>query len=194
MFTRDPSTGNVSNAVETNANLGGIRTKGVDFQADWGFGLGAVGLEDRYGSLSFNFVGTYLKNFLTQNLPGGPFTESSGSIGGFGASLPKYKLLLGSTYTYGPVDLTLRYRYIGKQIDAACIGVTACGNPSVPAYNYFDVIGHWRITDNYEIRVGVNNLADKQPPVFVSSPQANTDPSAYDVIGRYYYVALKARF
>ncbi|MGH6999589.1 MAG: TonB-dependent receptor, partial [Phenylobacterium sp.] len=35
LFSRDPNSGQIINAFETNANLGMLETKGVDFQVDW---------------------------------------------------------------------------------------------------------------------------------------------------------------
>jgi outer membrane receptor protein involved in Fe transport len=46
------------------------------------------------------------------------------------------------------------------------------------------------VTDKYEIRGGVTNLANQDPPSF----RANTDPSPHDVLGRRVYLAVKAKF
>ena len=44
------------------------------------------------------------------------------------------------------------------------------------------------------IRAGINNLTDEMAPVYAPAVAANTDPSAYDVLGRRYYVGVSARF
>jgi iron complex outermembrane receptor protein len=44
------------------------------------------------------------------------------------------------------------------------------------------------------LMAGVNNLADKSPSLIDAFVQANTGPSTYDVLGRRYYVGLKAHF
>ena len=46
--------------------------------------------------------------------------------------------------------------------------------------------------DPVEFRV--NNLTDKDPPLFTSYSNSNTDPSTYDVLGRRYFVGVSARF
>jgi outer membrane receptor protein involved in Fe transport len=43
-----------------------------------------------------------------------------------------------------------------------------------------------------DVHLGVENATDKQPPLYTSSIQMNTDPSTYDVLGRRYY--LRANF
>jgi outer membrane receptor protein involved in Fe transport len=194
-FIRDPSTGQVLTGNGTNANLGQIKTSGEDIQFDWAFGLGAVGLKDRYGSLTFNTVITHLESFKSNDVPGSPFNEFAGTIGGFGGALPEWKALTTLTYTVGPVDLSARWQYIDKMMDGSLVGAAAGATAiSPPAVNYFDLLGRWRINDTFEVRAGVNNLTNKQPPFFTSFVQANTDPSTYDIYGRRYYLALKARF
>jgi len=43
-------------------------------------------------------------------------------------------------------------------------------------------------------RLGVDNVFDKEPPIFPSWQQGNTDPSQYDVLGRRYYLRLQYQF
>jgi iron complex outermembrane recepter protein len=51
----------------------------------------------------------------------------------------------------------------------------------------------------YTLRAGVDNVLDKAPPPINAIPggDSNTDnfnPSYYDVLGRRYFVGLKAKF
>ena len=195
LFVRDGSTGQVLTGFATNQNLGQIKTSGEDIQFDWNFGLGALGWNDRYGKIDLNVVVTHLESFQTNDVPGSPFLDFVGSIGGFGGSLPEWKGLTTLTYSIGPVDLTARWQYIDKMIDNSLVGAPAGSTAlSPPSVSYYDLLARWRINDTFEIRAGVNNVGDKQPPFFTSTVQANTDPSTYDVYGRRYFVALKARF
>jgi outer membrane receptor protein involved in Fe transport len=68
----------------------------------------------------------------------------------------------------------------------------------VPARDYFDA-GVTATFDSGALAglaatAGVENLLDEEPPLFPSYPQANTDPSQYDVLGRRYFVNLRYRF
>ena len=65
--------------------------------------------------------------------------------------------------------------------------------PGVPAYNYLDLDGHWSFADHFEISAGVTNVTDKGPPL-VSGTPLSTDSATYDILGRAYYVGLKAKF
>ena len=64
----------------------------------------------------------------------------------------------------------------------------------IEAYNYFYLNGSWAVNDTLEIFGGVDNLFDKDPPRYASGFQYQTDPSTYDVIGRYFYIGARARF
>jgi outer membrane receptor protein involved in Fe transport len=44
------------------------------------------------------------------------------------------------------------------------------------------------------VSVGVNNVANVQPPAVYNAPGLNTDPSAYDFLGRQAYVRLGQMF
>jgi outer membrane receptor protein involved in Fe transport len=199
LLQRDTLTGQFVNSIQTNANLAEFKTAGIDFQVDWNFGLGAAGLDDRYGNLGFNLIGTYLTKMEVELLPGDPFRNLRGSIGdqsitNVGNAFAKWKLFTTLTYSIGPAEASFRWRYISSMIDQSCIGRATCTAVSPSAVSYYDLTASWKITDNYEINGGVLNLSDKQPPFFTSFIQANTDPSTYDVLGRRWFVGIRARF
>lgn len=194
-ITRDAS-GQLFEVRELARNLGGYRTAGIDAQIDWRFGLGAIGLSDDYGSLDFNFAGTYLDSFKIQSLPADPFLDYAGTIGNgqvdpVAISRPEWKFVVDAGYSLGPVDLGLRWRYIGKMSSAANVGTTGT-SPGIPAVSYFDFNARYKLRENLVLWGVVNNLADKTPPVFPVA--GSTDLAAYDAIGRRITVGLKASF
>ena len=88
-------------------------------------------------------------------------------------------------------------RYIGDAKDGSCIGLLTlffyvCVDPEF----YTDLNARWKINDMLELRGGITNVTNKDPRFFsiASSSQGQTDASTYDLIGRRYFVALKARF
>ena len=62
------------------------------------------------------------------------------------------------------------------------------------AYTVTDAQARWAVTPSTDLIFGVNNLFDKEPPVFDNSPDGNTDPNAFDVLGRAYYMGFKLKF
>ena len=49
---------------------------------------------------------------------------------------------------------------------------------------------------NTLVQVGIDNLTDKQPPIFYQQNvlNANTDVSTYDPIGRFYWGRVTVKF
>jgi outer membrane receptor for ferrienterochelin and colicin len=68
----------------------------------------------------------------------------------------------------------------------------------IPNYSYLDLAALWNVTEHVQVRTGVNNVLDKDPP-FLPSLDINTAGSfntlpAYDIVGRELYIALRATF
>jgi outer membrane receptor protein involved in Fe transport len=67
--------------------------------------------------------------------------------------------------------------------------------------DYIDIAASWAIDKSLTIRAGINNIADKDPPI-VSSVLAdpaqfgngNTFPSTYDTLGRTVFIGLTAKW
>jgi iron complex outermembrane receptor protein len=188
LFQRDRGTGQLNNTFETNANLGTLRTSGVDFQVDWNAALVDLGAPD-WGSLAFNITGTWLENWERQDLPGAAFTERTGTISNsFGLTLPEWKFLSSLNWRQGAFGLGARWRYQGE--------VENFNNRAnvIDAIHYFDLNASWAVNDTVSLRAGVNNVTDELAPVYAPAIASNTDPSSYDLLGRRYYVGLTARF
>ncbi len=61
--------------------------------------------------------------------------------------------------------------------------------------HYLDLAAAWNINKTFSLRVGVNNLFDKDPPIVsqgVSVPSVlgngNTFPGTYDALGRVFFL------
>lgn len=179
-------------------NLASYRTKGVDVQADWSFGLGAIGLDDRYGSLSISFLGTWLDKFLIQTFDTAPSLDFAGATQGSitNSVLPDWKSVTTLTYRRGGVSVGLRWRYLASVHDVSQVTTVGSTTPGVPSMEYFDLNARWNtelFSQDIELRAGVNNLFDEDIPQ-VGPVRGNTDPSTYDIIGRTYYMGVSARF
>lgn len=187
LFRRDPLSGGIVGAIENQANLGAIKTSGVDLQADWIVNLSDV-TSRNWGRLKFNTVISWLENYEDNVVAGGKFTDRTGTIASaFGKTFPEWKALSSVTWANGPYSVGARWRRVGE------INVI---NTSIilPSIDYFDLNASWSVNDTVSLRAGVNNLTDEQPNVYSPGVQANTDPSTYDVLGRRYYVGLTAKF
>jgi outer membrane receptor protein involved in Fe transport len=199
---------------DTTVNTGSLATKGVDVKGSYRQAMGG------FGSLLFGLEGTYLKSLTTQPLPGGAAYDCVGFFGTTcGASNPKWRHVLNTTWStpWDAMDVTLRWRYIGaaaSQQTSSDPQLTGTANPltaNIPGYNYFDLSASFAITKIMRFQLGVNNIADKDPPIVAtngggfgndcptitpnqSSCNGNTWPGTYDAMGRFIFMRLTAQF
>jgi outer membrane receptor protein involved in Fe transport len=127
--------------------------------------------------------------------------QFAGTIGGFAGSYPDWKWNFHLGYTVGGLTMGARWRYIDSMTDG---GRTPAGFQApdvhvvVPHYDYFDLEASYDVRQGslhgLTLRAGIENLANKDPPIFPSASIANTDASQYDVLGRRYFLSVDYRY
>lgn len=181
----------------TAANVGLLETSGMDIQVDYNMPLFDT------GRLSFFYLGTLLEEFRNTTIAAIPERESI-IEGTFGQ--PIYRHTSRLTFSDGPAQISLRWRFEGKtqssRIQNVFNGITRIGtNPSLITkpylgeISYFDLTFGYDVSENFSLNIGVNNILDKQPPIIgTDAEQANTLPSYFDVLGRDFFVSAKLTF
>jgi outer membrane receptor protein involved in Fe transport len=68
----------------------------------------------------------------------------------------------------------------------------------IPNYSYLDLAASWQVTGHVQLRAGVNNAFDKDPPFIPSSDVYQVHGlntfTTYDIVGREVFLALRATF
>ena len=59
---------------------------------------------------------------------------------------------------------------------------------------YHDVEGGYEFAHGIALRIGVENLTDKDPPYIDRNTQANTDSATYRLLGRTYFAQVRFEF
>jgi iron complex outermembrane recepter protein len=197
----------------TTQNIGINSTKGADFTGRYRLNMAGM------GTLNFALVGTYVRDFLTAPVAALPAYDCVGYWGATcGAPLPKWRHVLNTTWVtpWRGLSATVRWRYIGSSaVDRLSpdpqLNLVPAGSPllfypqtaHIPAYNYLDLAFAVPIGHVVDFRLGVNNIADKNPPLVLngsfsdcpnSSCNDNTWVGTYDTLGRYIYAHLTAKF
>lgn len=200
-ITRDPNIGAITLGRESSENIGSYVTRGVDLEAHWGFPLHDVSLP-LDGEVKLRTFISYVHSLTISGVPGvaasnyaGAVADTSTALAADGSSIsdlshPKWKAITTLGYAVGPVSAALHWRYISGMTDL--LDGVGSGDPRVPAYNYFDLDAHWQVTHNIMLTAGVTNLTDKAPPRIAGAPLL-TDAATYDVVGRTYFVGIKAK-
>lgn len=196
---RSPNDGTVVELNENILNLGGYRTSGIDMQFDWRLDAESFGASSNLGSLTLNSTVSYLRYFRLQALPGDPYQDFGGTIqnstspSSVAPAFPTWKATSSATYGLGDARIGLRWRHLSSFRDRSTVTNPASTVEGTNAYNYFDLFAGLSVEDQVELRAGVNNIGDKQPPV-VGGLIGTTNLGVYDAIGRSYFLGAKLRF
>lgn len=212
-IVRNPVTGGLTGntiagggyIIQTNVNTGAALASGIDVSADY-----TLGLPQGWGGLDFSLNGTWVDHNETTPVPGA-HTYDCASLFGYTCQTinPRWHHIFSTTWNtpwYG-LSTTARWRYIGKvtqdndtndpTLQYATWGAYDYFNASIPAYNYFDLELSWHPLKQLTLRVGVNDIFDKDPPLvdsyLVAGGAANTY-DIYDFLGRQVYAAFTAKF
>ncbi|KQM23886.1 TonB-dependent receptor [Sphingomonas sp. Leaf11] len=209
LFNRNPRNGvlfggdaaTAGYVTSTTQNTGSLGTSGLDVAASYAFDT-AIG---RFGA---NMVGTWLRDLTTEPLTGLGKYDCKGLYGGTcGQPSPEWRHQARFTWTSldDKGSISLNWRYIGatdlsfNTTDPFLQGSTYKVNARLPVANYFDLAASASVLDDVTLRIGVNNLLDRDPPaiaqgVLASFGNGNTYPGVYDVAGRTFFVGLSAEF
>jgi outer membrane receptor protein involved in Fe transport len=176
---------------QTNANLADFLASGVDVAMTYRFE------PTSFGNFQLSSQATWYENQQFRTLPGNAIGSNAVGFIGDGTpgngTLPKWKIATRLAWNYGDFSASLRWQFIDDGTDSAATATNGF-IPGVPAYHYFFLNGNWQVTEAVSVFGGVDNLTDKQPPIYTRGFQYNTDPSTYDVIGRYFYVGARMKF
>ncbi len=163
-------------------NLGDTNTNGVDFSVNARRNLGAM------GTLQLGLNGTYVTKYEYQDYIGGPFNQQVGRYVGTNPIFRVQHAVSGS-WTLGDWTLGAVARYKSGYTDQ---------DPSnqVDSYQTTDAYVAWKAFKGLSLTLGVNNLADTDPPFSNQGEvfQANYDPRFTDPTGRKYYVRASYQF
>jgi len=210
-LVRNPANGGLNGSsvasggyiVQTNQNLGAQMIEGIDLDASYKLPLPG------FGNALFTINGSYLIKDDITPYKGAHTYDCSGLFGAVCQTVtPKWRHVARASWeTPWDVDLTLSWRYIGKvaqdqnssdpTLNFASFGVYDLVNREIPGYSYLDLAVAWNVYRGIQIRGGVNNLLDKDPPVVTSEITAGGAANTYetyDLLGRQVYLAVTAKF
>ncbi|MGP8034013.1 MAG: TonB-dependent receptor domain-containing protein [Steroidobacteraceae bacterium] len=200
--------------LQKDYNLGLSIVSGIDLNMNYRYTL-----PGGWGSLSAALIGSYLQHQTVTPYPGSGSYDCAGLFGSScenGSVNPNWRHNLRLTWdTPWHVLLSAQWRFIGPtSFDNNSTNPLLAGNEEfgtttppyydaynarIPGYSYLDLTAVWHALANLEVRAGVTNLLDKDPPLIPSgditgnSGPANSYPT-YDYLGRQVFVAFTAKF
>jgi iron complex outermembrane receptor protein len=194
---RDPATHGISYIFDLNQNVGSVTTSGLDFSAAYQY-------RNTLGTFRHSVEGTYLFRYNVDTGTVDPTTMTEQILHGRGffdlGVRPDLKLNLFTTWSHPSglgVGFNARFIDSFQECDS-----NNCNDPSnarreVSKYATGDVFVTYALKASQgttRIMAGVNNIVDAEPPTIYNGPALNTDESAYDFMGRQFYVRLAELF
>lgn len=179
-ITRTAS-GQVSGISNPLINIGGIKTKQIDFAVTY------AAPETSFGAIDLRLNVAHLDEF-TEFVPTSagltPISREGTERGSPDQAYPDWKTSFTVDWSLGPFAASLLTRHVSS--------VTEPGN-KLDAMTYLDAQFRWTpefMQDNATLSVGVLNLTDEDPPACFSCGLNNFDPTTYDPPGRFGYVRV----
>jgi iron complex outermembrane recepter protein len=207
---------------DTLVNVGDLEEDGVDLDMSYSYDLGPA------GKLVSNIVGTYIDKYEIEPValsPGTAFNcaglmgpTCSSPTNGAGTPVFRWRHRFSTTWEtpWSGLDVTLAWRYysavtlesLNGNPNLAAQGGATIANGGIsttdsrfPTYSYFDLTAAVKLSEKVGLRLGVNNLLDKAPPLVGSTNIAapptgnnNTYPGTYDSLGRFIFAEITATF
>lgn len=189
MIGRNEVTGDRASVDTPFFNLGTQETKGIDLNVNYSMDIGP-------GLFNVNSTVSYLDTFEYQVAPGDRIIDAKGTLDRGG--LYDYQMLTRFSYAWNDINMGLSWRHLPSAKSAAAAErptTTIQGPGSYDVFN-FNASYNW---DKYTLRFGIDNLFEADPELTQTTPNGDTDsdvtnPGIYDVLGRRWYVGVKASF
>jgi iron complex outermembrane recepter protein len=187
---------------DTSENIGFFAVEGFDIQANYTLELG----EHRLG---FNLIGTKMEKAETELVKGLGAFDCLGLYGGTcGVPTPEWRHSFRTNWAtpWAGLDVSLTWRYFDEveletsSSNPQLAGPVPLSDAVLGSRSYIDLTAAMTFFENYTLRLGANNLLDKDPPLTgqANCPagpcNGNTWSQAYDSIGRQLFATLTINF
>lgn len=197
-FSRQPG-GNLFPPQNKLANIGTIKTDGVDIKfnwssPEWSWGRLTAALQS---TRVFSYSAVDTLGLKSQREVGIEVTDSA---------IPAWQTNIQLGWARGDFDANWNVRYISAVKEACSNAVISSGTPQCRTSNDFHHMGATTYNDaqvgwknafalkGLKIAVGVNNIFDRDPPECVTCSLNGYDAGTYDLPGRFWFVDASYKF
>ena len=187
LWLGNPEPGNGIDSRVTNIGL--LAVQGIDIEVNYRVDVGGLGSVD-----IANITGV-IDSYAKREYEGADVIPCEGAYGG-ACEFPVIDFQNRMQATWAMpwnVTASLIWRHIGG------VDHRFTSDPNnIEAFNYFDISASWEVTDYAQLRVGVNNILDEEPPFVyqgvTSRENGNTYPGIYDPLGQYLFAGFTVQF
>jgi outer membrane receptor protein involved in Fe transport len=200
--------------INTLTNVGALIQRGVDVELGYVLGAGS------HGTVRADLIGTYMIDYL--GYPIQQLASTSYNCAGYYGKFcfwPAFKWRHTARVTWGSpwrgFEVSLAWRYFSPvTLDALSPNPNMAAPPGqtvanggisntdarISSRSYFDLSTQVQLGNRVSLRLGINNLLDKAPPIVgqdvgnAINANGNTFPQVYDSLGRYIFGTLIVQF
>lgn len=198
---RNPATGDLwlgqtGKVVNLTDNFGNLETSGIDLNVSYKWSM--LG-----GHAAASLVGTHLINYKVDPLPGVNSQAKYNCAGKINLSCnnPRWRSIANLNYSRDWWSVNLRWRHTGAvhyvNTDGSLANtdkLVANNGHKISAYDWVDLSGTFSLASKVSLTVGVNNIADRQPPLVGNTLTFNANtPGGYDELGRYFFTNISMK-
>ncbi|HEX3757551.1 MAG TPA: TonB-dependent receptor [Kofleriaceae bacterium] len=196
-ITRNPANHTIDHIFDLTQNVGGVSTSGLDFSAAYQY-------RNPVGTFRHAVEGTYLFKYNVDTGSIDPSTMKEQILHGRGfydlGVYPDLKFNIFTTWVHqSGVGAGFNFRFVDsyQECDQNNCNDPTDGRRDVSKYATGDVFVTYGLKTSQgttNITAGMNNVVNVQPPIIYNGAALNADESAYDFLGRQFYVRLAQLF
>jgi outer membrane receptor protein involved in Fe transport len=193
---RENVTHTIDHLVDIFQNVGKLQTSGLDFSAAYLY-------RNDLGTFRHSFEGTYLFKYNidtgSKDLMGNEVITHGKGFYDLGVN-PDLKFNIFTQWTHpSGIGAGVNFRFVDKFQECYQNDCNTASNlrRTVPRYYNGDLFVNYALKSSQgttNVSVGMNNVANVQPPAIYNGAALNADESAYDFLGRQFYVRLGQLF
>jgi outer membrane receptor protein involved in Fe transport len=184
--------------VQTNQNIASGEASGIDVQLTYGFDL------EQRGAINLALAGSYMLSNDTTPYPSAHTYDCTGLFGLTCQTVnPEWRHIARATWALpSNLSVSASWRYISEvkqdnndpdpTLNQSAFAGFDSFNARIGAQNYFDLAATYQV-NKIELRAGINNITDKNPPFLGSEVVGGGSPntySTYDMFGRQVFLAV----
>ena len=176
--TRNSLTGDLDFLSAQSANTGNEVMSGIDVGATYSFDIGTV-------QQQVSFKTTYLQEYEIVAFDGDTPLIRDGGVGCCVGGYPEWRANGSWTASKEKWSATYNMQMIGEATDWN--GAPGAIGTEIDAVFYHNLQGSYQMSNNVELRLGIDNVLDEDAPYVRSWSDGNTDTMTYSLFGRFVY-------
>jgi outer membrane receptor protein involved in Fe transport len=118
--------------------------------------------------------------------------DCSGMFNGNCFPQPEWRSIVNASYNVDDYGVNVKVRYYGEvEYDGTADQILVDNGGGIDAQTYLDISGRYTVNDNITLRLGINNVLDKEKPLNGGSLSSG---AFYDPLGRFLNASVSFQF